>query len=117
MNSKEPKYATSLWDPNYIIAFWIKHGCLDTIQVCVDCCYLQAILTDAQSLEGLHCISEENPLASQHNKLDKPKINNTVDLEFEFNNKAYWDWTTIYTALTLLKRITYQIEDYMFDNF
>ena len=55
------------------IAFWIKRGCLDTIQVCVGCCYLQAILTDAQSLAGLHCISEKNPLASQHNKVDKPK--------------------------------------------
>ena len=44
-------------------SFWIKRGCLDTKQECVDCCYLQAILTDAQHLAGLHCISEENPLA------------------------------------------------------
>lgn len=50
----------SLWGPDYL---WIKRGCFDTIQVCVDCCYLQAILTDAQPLAGLHCISEENPLA------------------------------------------------------
>ena len=91
----------SLWGPNYIIAFWIKHGCLDTIQECLDCCYLQEILTDAQSSAGLHCISEENPLAWTN-------PNNTVDLEFEFNNKAYWDWTTIYIVLTVFKRITYQ---------
>ena len=55
------------------IAFWIKRGCLDTIQECVDCCYLQAILTDAQHLAGLDCISEETPLASQHSQVDKNK--------------------------------------------
>ena len=55
------------------IAFWIKRGCLDTMQECVDFCYLQAILTDAQHLAGLHCISKENPLASQHNNVEKPK--------------------------------------------